>query len=160
MSPESKLNAHPQSPSEFSRRLRLTGVVSGKLLVWLVSGFFLGALGGAIAGVALGATLGLIIGGSVEVPRSAAAVGAIGLLAGALTGLLVVPLRLLKVEFRYLVAGAAIVTGAVVGGFLGGFEGAGIFGAVGAITGILLILALRFIPGIRPRPQPSPNPDL
>ena len=55
MSPEPKLNAHPESPSAFSRRLRLTGVVSGKLLVWLVSGFFLGALGGAIAGAALGA---------------------------------------------------------------------------------------------------------
>ena len=133
------------------------GVVSGKCLVWLVSGFFLGALGGAIAGAALGAVLGLIIGGSVEVPRSAAAVGVIGLLSGALTGLLIVPLRLLGIETRYLVAGAAILTGAVVGGFLGGFEGAGIFGAVGAITGVLFILALRFIPGIRPRPTPNPE---
>lgn len=129
------------------------GVASGKCLVWLVSGFFLGALGGAIAGAALGAVLGLIIGGSVEVPRSAAAVGVIGLLSGALTGLLIVPLRLLGIETRYLVAGAAILTGVVVGGFLGGFEGAGIFGAVGAITGILFILALRFIPGIRPTPD-------
>ena len=133
------------------------GVVSGKCLVWLVSGFFLGALGGAIAGAGLGAILGVIIGGSIEVPRSAAAVGAIGLVTGALTGLLIVPLRLLRVEIRYLVAGAAVLTGAVVGGFLGGFEGAGIFGAVGALTGILFILALRFVPGFRLRPSPNPQ---
>ncbi len=157
MSPESNLDTHPESPSAFPRRLRLMGVVSGKCLVWLVSGFFLGALGGAIAGAALGAFLGLIIGGSVEVPRSAAAVGAIGLVTGALTGILIVPLRLLEIELRFLVAGTATLTGAVVGAFLGGFEGAGIFAAVGAITGILFILALRFIPGIRTRPQPTPN---
>ena len=104
------LNTPRQIPSALPRRLRLMGVVSGKCLVWLVSGFFLGALGGAIAGAALGAVLGLIIGGSVEVPRSAAAVGVIGLLSGALTGLLIVPLRLLGIETRYLVAGAAILT--------------------------------------------------
>ena len=127
------------------------GVVSGKCLVWLVSGFLFGALGGAIAGVTLGAILGLIIGGSVEVPRSAAAVGAIGLVTGALTGLLIIPLRLLRIDIRYLVAGAAALTGAVVGGFLGGFEGAGIFGAVGAVTGILFILAFRFLPRRRGR---------
>ena len=149
------MNTPRQIPSTLPRRLRLMGVVSGKCLVWLVSGFFLGALGGAIAGAVLGAVLGLIIGGSVEVPRSAAAVAVIGLLTGALTGLLIVPLRLLGIETRYLVAGAAILTGAVVGGFLGGFEGAGIFGAVGAITGVLFILALRFVPGIRPTPNPE-----
>ena len=135
------------------------GVVSGKCLVWIVSGFLLGALGGAIAGAILGAVLGFLIGGSIEVVRSAAAVSAIGLLTGALTGLLIVPIRLLGVELRYLVAGAATLTGAIVGGFLGGFEGAGIFGAVGAITGILFILALRFVPGIRVRPSPTPEPD-
>ena len=134
------------------------GVVSGKCLVWLASGFLLGALGGAIAGAGLGATLGLIIGGSTEVPRSAAAISAIGLITGALTGLLIVPLRLLRIEVRYLVAGAATLTGAVVGGFLGGFEGAGIFGAVGAISGILFILALRFLPGFRTHPSPNPEP--
>lgn len=153
------MNSHYEISSAVPRRLRLMGVVSGKCLVWLVSGFLLGALGGAIAGAGLGAILGLIIGGSIEVPRSAAAVGAIGLVTGALTGLLIVPLRLLRVEVRYLVAGAATLTGAVVGGFLGGFEGAGIFGAVGAITGILLILALRFVPGIRTRPSPTSEPD-
>ncbi len=153
------MSSHYEISSTVPRRLRLMGVVSGKCLVWIVSGFLLGALGGAIAGAILGAVLGFLIGGSIEVLRSAAAVSAIGLITGALTGLLIVPLRLIRVELRYLVAGAATLTGAIVGGFLGGFEGAGIFGAVGAITGILLILALRFVPGIRVRPSPTPELD-
>ena len=148
------MNGHYQIsstvPGPRLRRLRLMGVVSGKCLAWLVSGLFFGALVGALAGAALGALLGLVIDGSIQVPRSAAAVSVIGAFTGVLTGILIVPLRLLGIEYRYLIAGAGALTGAVVGGFLGGFEGAGIFGAVGALTGALFILAFSLILRIRP----------
>ena len=153
---EAALNASRLLPSIASRRLRRIVGISAKGVLLLGVGLALGALAGAVAGGVLGAFLGFVFGGSVEVPRSAAAVAVIGLLSGALAGLVIVPMRLLRIDVRRIVVGVAGIVGAVVGGFLGGFAGAGIFGVAGALTGALFLIVHHFAPRIRPTPDTDP----
>ena len=157
------VDATQDNPLIEKTRIRRFGIPAAIGVAQLAVGFVAGAVVGALAGAALGALLGLLFGGSVEAVRTAAGVAIIGIVIGAVSGVVTAVFRMARVAFGYLVAAETTIIGAVVGGFLGGMQGAGIFGAVGAVTGLLFIIALRFLkrrqPDPTPEPQPQPEPE-